>query len=65
MNASRSLGVQVPLFGAGPPERTLPGVPALFGLLRFLLDVSSCGEGDDEIGEEGVADAERFICVTG
>jgi hypothetical protein len=38
---------------------------ALFGLLRFLLGETSCGEGDDEIGEEGVADAERFICVFG
>jgi hypothetical protein len=62
MIPSRASGVHVPLHGAGPSERTLPGVPALFGLLRFLLGVSFCGEGDDEIGEEeGVADAERFI----
>lgn len=65
MIAPRASGVHVPLFGAEQPERILPGVPALFGLLRFLLGVTSCGEGDDEIGEEGVADAERFICVFG
>lgn len=43
----------------------LAGSTGALQALALFTGVTSCGEGDDEIGEEGVADAERFICVFG